>query len=97
HVSVHASYPERFVVHLLTPTACFGLSVLTSLVLIRSPKVSFSQVCAAAQCRFCLRLTNGLVNVSTNVLVVVSLLLIFAATTFGATLVVPAGGDLQSA
>jgi hypothetical protein len=54
-------------------------------------------LCAAAQRRSCLRLTNALINVSTRTLVVVSLLLIFAATSFAATLVVPAGGDLQSA
>ena len=59
--------------------------------------MSMSQLCAAAQCRGCLRLKNAFVNVSTHVLIVVSLLLISAATTFGATLVVPAGGDLQSA
>jgi hypothetical protein len=54
-------------------------------------------VCAAAHCRGCLRLTNAFINVSTIVVLIVSIFLISAATTFGATLVVPAGGDLQSA
>jgi hypothetical protein len=51
--------------------------------------VYISQLCAVAHDCVSPRLTNAFATIST--------LLIFAATTFGATLVVPAGGDLQSA
>src|ERR1041385_7295732 len=51
--------------------------------------MSISQVCAIPQCCFSPRLTNAFV--------ILSILLIFASAAFGATLVVPAGGDLQAA
>ncbi|HKP80569.1 MAG TPA: Calx-beta domain-containing protein [Pyrinomonadaceae bacterium] len=51
--------------------------------------MSISQLCAAAQRCISPRITN--------VFAIVSTLLIFATVTFGATLAVPAGGDLQAA
>src|SRR5678815_4673477 len=52
-------------------------------------KVSISQLCAAV-CRFVS--PTRIIPFTT-----ISILLTFAATTFGSTLVVPAGGDLQAA
>lgn len=51
--------------------------------------MSILQLCAVAQCCIFPRVTNALATIST--------LLIFAVATLGATLVVPAGGDLQAA
>src|ERR1700754_749940 len=52
-------------------------------------KVNYSQLCAAVRQCVSPQLTTPFITIS--------LLLIFAATTFGSTLVVPAGGDLQAA
>src|SRR5512132_2363723 len=51
--------------------------------------MSISQVCSSVPCRLSSRLINGC-----NLLIV---LVIFATATCAATLVVPAGGDLQAA